>query len=245
MTRGRGRGRGQTENARARVARPAAVVFDMDGLLLDTERVILDGFLHVCRARGIPPNPDAYHRCIGTTMERTRELLIEGHGPDFPLDAIIASWNDYCDEHLVRRPPPLKSGAREVLETVRRFAIPCALATATWDPDASDRLVSVGFDEFFAVKVTGDQVAKGKPDPEPYRTATARLGVDPARAWALEDSAHGVRSALSAGLEVFQIPDLVPPDDSTLALGHTVLGSLFEVDELLRRSLPPDAAATA
>ena len=226
-------------------ARPAAIVFDMDGLLLDTERIVLDGFLHACRTHGLPPDPDAYHRCIGTTVERTRELLIEGYGPDFPYDTIVASWNGYCDERLARRPPPLKPGAREVLETVRRLAIPCALATSTWDPEASDRLASVGLDRFFAAKVTGDRVAKGKPDPEPYRTATDLLGVDPTRAWALEDSAHGVRSALGAGLRVFQIPDLVAPDSATLALGHTVLDSLFDMDDLLRRGLPADDVAAA
>ena len=232
------RGREAALEMPVEMARPAAVVFDMDGLLLDTERIVLDGFLHACRVRGVPADPDAYRRCIGTTVERTRELLIEGYGPDFPYDAIVASWNDYCDEHLVRRAPPLKPGALETLETVRRLAIPCALATSTWDPEASDRLASVGLDRFFAAKVTGDRVAKGKPDPEPYRTATDLLGVDPTRAWALEDSAHGVRSALAAGLRVFQIPDLVPPDPSTLALGHTVLDSLFDVVDLLRRGLP-------
>ena len=238
-------GRGSTGETPADIIRPVAIVFDMDGLLLDTERIVLDGFLHACRVQGMPPDPGAYYRCIGTTMERTRELLIEGYGPDFPYDAVVASWNDYCDEHLVRQAPPLKPGARAVLERVRRHAIPCALATSTWDPEASERLASVGLDHFFAAKVTGDRVAKGKPDPEPYRTATALLGVDPVRAWALEDSAHGVRSALAAGLRVFQIPDLVPPDPSTLELGHTVLDSLFDVDDLLRRSLAGDEAAAA
>ena len=238
-------GRGAQGEAPAGIARPEAVVFDMDGLLLDTERIVLDGFLHACRAHEVPPEPGVYYRCIGTTMERTRELLIEGYGPDFPYDPIVASWNDYCDEHLVHRPPPLKQGALEVLETVLRLAIPCALATSTWDPEASDRLASVSLDRFFAAKVTGDRVSKGKPDPEPYRTATALLGVDPTRAWALEDSAHGVRSALGAGLRVFQIPDLVPPDPSTLALGHMVLDSLFDVDDLLRHSLPADEVAAA
>ena len=229
----------------ADVARPAAIVFDMDGLLLDTERVVLDGFLHACRAHAVPPDPGAYYRCIGTTMERTRELLIEGYGPDFPYDAIVATWNDYCDEHLVRRAPPVKPGALEMLQRVRRHAIPCALATATWDPEASERLAMVGLDEFFSVRVTGDQVTRGKPDPEPYLSATARLGVEPAHAWALEDSAHGVRSAFTAGLEVFQIPDLVPPDPSLLTLGHTVFDSLFDADDLLRRILDGDEAAAA
>ena len=229
--------------APAAVVRPAAIVFDMDGLLLDTERIVQDGFLHACRAHGVAPHPDAYRRCVGATVQRTRELLMEIHGPDFPYDAIAASWNDYCDRHLTRRPPPLKPGARTILETARSYAIPCGLATSTWDPEASERLASAGLAEFFATKVTGDQVTRGKPDPEPYRTAASRLQVDPARAWALEDSPHGVRSALAAGLRVFHIPDLVPPDATLSAPRPTVLESLFDVDLLLRRSLPPGKVA--
>ena len=237
---GRHPGRKKRSSPDRDTARPAAIVFDMDGLLLDTERIVLDGFLHACRAHGVHANLDAYYRCIGTTMRQTRHLLIAGHGPDFPFDAISAAWNDYYVAHAVERPPPVKVGAREVLETARRCGIPCALATATRDPGASKRLSSVGLDEFFGVKVTGDRVEKGKPDPETYRTATAELGVDPASSWALEDSTHGVRSALAAGLRVFQIPDLVAPDDAVLALGPTVLESLLDIDRLLRRAVSID-----
>ena len=123
-------GREAAGESLADLTRPAALVFDMDGLLLESERIVLDGFLHACRAHGVPSHPGAYHRCIGTTLERTRELLIEAYGTDFPYDAVVASWNAYCDEHLVRKGPSLKPGALEVLERVRRHAIPCALATS-------------------------------------------------------------------------------------------------------------------
>ena len=219
----------------AGLARPAAVIFDMDGLLLDTERIAQDGFLHACRTQGTHPNRDAYLRCIGTNLQRTRELLIAGHGPDFPVDAVIASWNLYCDEHTARRAPPRKPGAKELLDTVRRCAIPCALVTSSSGPEASSRLSAAGLEQYFAVRVTGDQVVRGKPDPEPFRIATGLLGVEPRQAWALEDSANGARSAHDAGLRVFQIPDLVPPDPATLALGHTVLPSLHDVNDLLQR----------
>ena len=217
----------------------------MDGLLLDTERIALDGFLHACRTQDVRADPNDFLRCIGTTMQRTRELLIEFRGPDFPLDPVIAAWDDYCDEHMVERPPPLKPGALPVLRTLHRHAIPCALATSTAAPHASVLLQSVGIAKFFAVRVTGDQVSKSKPDPEIFRTATSRLGVSPGCAWALEDSAHGVRAAHEAGLRVFQIPDLVQPDPATLSLGHTVLDSLHDVEDLLRRVLAARETAIA
>ena len=229
----------------ADLACPAAVVFDMDGLILDTERIALDGFQHACRTLGAQPNPDAYLHCIGTNLQRTRELLVEGRGPDFPVDAVIQCWLEYCDGHTARQPPPLKPGALQVLDTLRHCAIPCALATSASGIEASNRLASAGLGEYFPIRVTGDQVAKGKPDPEPYRTAAVLLGVDPKRAWALEDSANGVRSALGAGLRVFQIPDLVPPDAPTLALGHTVLDSLYDVDDLLRHCVRGSEAVPA
>lgn len=219
----------------AGISRPAAIVFDMDGLLMDTERIALRGFLQACSAHGAQPVPGAFQRCIGTNNQRTRELLAEMHGPDFPLDAIIRTWDDYCHENMVRRPPPLKPGATEILTTARHHGIPCALATSTASREASDLIRVTGLDEFFVARVTGDQVENSKPHPEIYRLAVTLLGVDPRHAWALEDSSHGVHAASAAGLIVFQIPDLVPPDPSTLALGHRVWDSLHQVDNLLRR----------
>lgn len=218
---------------------PGAVVFDMDGLLLDTEKRALEGFLHACAANGVRPDLPTYYRCIGSRSRDSRQILIDGHPPGFPYDDVVAEWHAYLITNFKNRPPPVKAGAREVLQTLHEAGLPCALATSTREPGATDRLAAVDLDHFFDVKVTGDRIKRGKPDPESYLVAADELGVEPARCWALEDSANGVRSALAAGFSVLQVPDLVEPDDDIQALGHVIVPSLHVANELLLDALAP------
>ena len=215
---------------------PTAVVFDMDGLLLDTEKQAMAGFVYACRANGVTANVAAYRRTIGTRMRDSRRILIDGHGPDFPFDAVYAAWGEYANG-LKGEPVPVKPGAREILATAQQAGLPCGLATSTREPYATEKLRAAGLDGYFAVKVTGDRVERGKPHPEPYSRAATELGVDPARSWAFEDSANGVRAALAAGCRVFQIPDLVQPDAEVRALGHTILPSLDAAERMLREAI--------
>jgi len=211
---------------------PGAVVFDMDGLLLDTEKQALEAFLHACSIHGVTPHLPTYYRCIGRSHD-TRQILIDGHAPGFPFDDVVKEWIAYSAANFRNRPRPVKAGAREILETVRKAGLPCALATSTPEPGATERLSAVDFDSYFDVMVTGDRVERGKPDPEIYLVAAAELGIDPSRCWALEDSANGVRAALGAGFSVLQIPDLVEPDDDVRSLGQVILPSLQVANELL------------
>ena len=217
---------------------PRALAFDMDGLLLDTERPARDGFLHACRAVGATPDLAVYQRCIGRRMQESRQILLDGHGPEFPLEAVLAAWERYYIERVRHRVPAVKPGARALLQTAQSLRLPCALATSTQAPGARERLTAVGLAGYFTVWATGDRVARSKPHPETYQLAAAELGVAPAAVWALEDSANGVRSAHAAGCHVLQVPDLVQPDAALLALGHTVLPSLCAVDERLRQCFP-------
>lgn len=222
--------------------RPLALVFDMDGLLLDTERRALDAFVHACDALGVAGKVDVYLRCIGTRMRESRRILIDGHGPDFPFDAVYEAWEGYHEARR-REPVPPKPGAREMLQLAERAGIPCALATTTHGKSAAQRLAAVGLRSYFPVMMTGDKVLRGKPHPETYARAAEELGVEPARCWAFEDSGPGVRSASAAGCRVFQIPDLVAPDAELRALGHVVLGSLHEARKLLEGVLGLRAGA--
>ena len=143
---------------------PRAVVFDMDGLLLDTEKQALEGFLHACSIHGVTPHLPTYYRCIGRSRD-TRQILIDGHAPGFPFDDVAKEWNAYYAANFKNRPRPVKAGAREILETVYKAGLPCALATSTREPGATERLSAVDFDRYFDVMVTGDRIERGKPRP--------------------------------------------------------------------------------
>ena len=213
---------------------PEALVFDMDGLLLDTERIAREGFIAACRTVGVTPDLDCYLRAIGTTSRNTRRILAQGHGDDFPVDEVIEAWNAlFREREQGGEPLPVKPGAASILEAASRLGLPVALATSSTEPGVGERLERVGLIHHFAVRVTGDKVANPKPNPEPFLKAAADLGVPPRRCWAYEDSPNGVRSAGAAGMHVFQIPDYIAPDEALLRLGIRVLPDLYAAQRQL------------
>ncbi|MEM8767402.1 MAG: HAD family phosphatase [Pseudomonadota bacterium] len=209
--------------------RPAGVLFDMDGLLLDSERLARDAFLAACAEAGQIVTLEVYHRCIGTTAEATRQLLLDAYGENFPFAAVEARWSAHYHARLADGPVPVKAGARALLTTLRERAVPLALVTSTRRPLAEGKLEATELLEFFHCLICGGDTERGKPAPDPYLAAASSLGLDPARCWALEDSGNGVRAALGAGCTVFQIPDLVTPGPELQDLGHRILDSLTEV----------------
>jgi HAD superfamily hydrolase (TIGR01509 family) len=212
---------------------PLAVVFDMDGLLLDSERLCREIFAVVVEEKGLTFDADLYGRCIGTTHAGTREILEHGYGAALEYPALEREWMGRYHDRVMNEPVALKPGALELLEALGVREIQLALATSTESRVAERKLDLAGLDSFFEVKVTGDQVARGKPHPEPYLEALRRLSVPAQGTWALEDSDNGVLSAHAAGLRVFQIPDLQPPADRVRELGHPILESLHELVGLL------------
>jgi len=217
----------------------------MDGLLLDTERLALATFRDACRVQGFEPDESVYLRCIGTRGERTREILIEGYGEEFPIDAVSAEWTERYHEHVMNRPVEIKPGAFRLLERLAELALPLALATSTGSDVARRKLELAGLARFFVHVVGGDQVTYAKPHPEPYLEAIRRLGVAPQHTWAIEDSEHGVRSAAAAGLYVVQVPDLITPSADLRALGHPIVSSLAEVERMVNCITDPELPSSA
>ena len=212
---------------------PRALVFDMDGLLLDTERIALDTFQIVCRAHGVVVENEIYYLCIGSNGAGTREILQRALGPDFPYEPISRDWMDLYHQRVSTQAVDVKDGAVALLDLVERRGLPVALATSTHTSLATTKLRLAGLDRYFSAIIGGDTVARGKPDPEPYLAATRALGHAPSTCWAIEDSDNGVRSAHAAGLYVLQVPDLVQPSAAVRSLGHTIVNSLFDVAALL------------
>ncbi|HSW58052.1 MAG TPA: HAD family phosphatase [Dehalococcoidales bacterium] len=210
-----------------------AIVFDMDGLLLDTETIALRAFVEACQEQGLNPDLKVYHRCIGTNYARTREILQEGYGPSFPYDVISRIWNQKFTYRVENLPIPHKEGVVNLLEFLHRHETQPVIVTSTRHSTAIKMLENAGILPYFGFVIGGDQIKNGKPNPEIYRTACQRLGNKPEDCLALEDSENGVRSALAAGLTVIQIPDLVQPTEEVRAFGHLILKSLTDVQKWL------------
>jgi HAD superfamily hydrolase (TIGR01509 family) len=215
---------------------PAGVIFDMDGLLLDSERLARDAFVAACDEHGWEVDLAVYHSCIGSTSEATRSILCEHFGENFPYETVDASWSRHYHARLAKAPVPVKPGARLLLELLAAADVPRALATSTRREVAERKLRDTELLSLLPFQVCGGETTRGKPHPDPYLAAAEKLGVEPQCCLALEDSANGVRSAHAAGCMVIQIPDLVPPDPALRELDHLILDSLTEVVSLLEKS---------
>ncbi|MEQ8486299.1 MAG: HAD family phosphatase [Pseudomonadales bacterium] len=211
------------------LARPAAVVFDMDGLLLDSERLAQAAFREACTELGVTVDDAVYARCIGSTPAGTEQILREAVGADLDYPSLDRIWSDRYAARLDAGPVDLKPGALDLLDALAAHGIPRGLATSTGRDLATRKLTGAGVISYFACLICGGETARGKPHPDPYLAAVACLGVPAGAAWALEDSENGVRAAHAAGLRVIQVPDLVAPSAALRSLGHDVLPSLRHV----------------
>lgn len=178
---------------------------------------------------------DVYVQCIGRHGPEIGEILKRGYGPDFPWEEIGPICQRFYHEHIDQRPADIKPGALELLTYATEKRIPCGIATSSRLRTAKPKLALAKLDGFFSVVVSGDDVKQAKPHPEPYVLAAGKLGLSTDRCWALEDSENGVRSAVSAGCTVFQVPDLVEPTPYLHQLGHEIVESLHDVLAALKR----------
>ncbi|OAM77560.1 HAD family hydrolase [Devosia elaeis] len=205
-----------------------AAIFDMDGTLLDTEAVFRDIVYDVCTELGFEMTEAVHRSMVGSSHERTNQLLIEAYGVAFPY----ALFDEKCRVTMRERSHagvPVKPGAREFILDLRERGIPTAVATSSRNPHAAHHLGAAGLLDLFETVVTRDDVTNPKPHPEPYLTAAKRLGIDPVHCLALEDSHAGVRAAHAAGMQTIMVPDLVGPDADIEALGIAIMESLLQV----------------
>ena len=211
---------------------PQAVIFDMDGLMLDSERALLGCLAQAGSAAGHDLPQDLLLSLIGSSDAMTRQAIAGRVG----MDAVDALLHDSYARYdgIVAAGVPHRPGIIELLDTLATHGIRRAVATSTRRPLALRKLETAGLLPYFEHVATSSDVAHAKPAPDIYLLAARKLGVEPAQCLALEDSPTGVRAALAAGMTVIQIPDLLEPDETVRALGHAIAGSLHEVRGLLQ-----------
>ncbi|WP_114786031.1 HAD family hydrolase [Vibrio tetraodonis] len=204
-----------------------AAIFDMDGLLLDTEKVSMHVFKQACSTVNLPFYEDIYLSIIGRNSAGIEKILRQAYGDD--LDRLHNEWRRNYDAIVKHQPIPIKKGVVELLAWLTENGIPTSVATSTQRDVAEIKLKLSGLDKFFNSLTCGCEVSKGKPDPEIYLLAAERLGVKSQYCLAFEDSNNGVRSAVTAQMITFQIPDLVKPCDEVRSFGHNIFPSLLDV----------------
>ncbi|ADV26159.1 HAD-superfamily hydrolase, subfamily IA, variant 3 [Pseudoxanthomonas suwonensis 11-1] len=220
---------------------PVAVLFDMDGLMLDSERVITRCYAQAAAALGHDLPDDYWLQMVGTGDAACRAMLVERLGAAAAAELLERSGDAY--DAMVDAGIPHRPGITALLQWLQRNDVPRAVATSTRNPLATHKLRQAGLAPYFPVICTASDVAQPKPAPDVYLLAASRLGVEPARCLVLEDSPTGVRAALAAGMTPIQVPDLVQPDVDTRALGHRIAASLEEVLPLLQAAMAEAPAA--
>ncbi|MFC4158114.1 HAD family hydrolase [Chitinimonas lacunae] len=214
----------------------AAVLFDMDGLMLDSERAVLRAWRQAAREHGHDFDDSVLHAMVGLHDRLCRAMLLERFGPDLPIDAIFAR-TEALYLGRIEAGIPLKPGLTELLDWLDAVRLPKAVATSSTRQRAQGNLRSSGLLPRFPVSVCGDEIEQPKPAPDIYLKAADLLGVAPAHCIVLEDSEPGVQAALAAGMTPIQIPDIKPPSTALRALGHRIVGSLGQAHSLLREAV--------
>ena len=208
------------------------VVFDMDGLLVDSESLCRDVMMAVSARRGVALPMSVFLRMVGLPGYASRVVAVGHFGEAFDYEG----WNTEVWAEAHARIPhelTLKTGVLELLEVLDARGLPRAVATSSSHATVGLQLGKTDILHRFGAVVASGDYARGKPNPDPFLTAAARLGVDPADCLALEDSHNGVRAAHAAGMMTVMVPDLLPATEEIRGLCAAVADTLHAVPAMI------------
>lgn len=206
-----------------------AVVFDMDGVIFDSERVLMECWMELAEQHGIENIRENYLACTGTTMARTREIMLEAYGASFPYDAYAKEASRMYHERYDGGRLPMKTGVVELLSFLKKEGKKIALASSTRSQTVMQQLQDAGILPFFDAVICGDMVENSKPAPDIFLKACEKLGVAPENAYAVEDSYNGIRAAYAGNLHPIMVLDLLPADEEMRACAQMIAKDLLEV----------------
>jgi beta-phosphoglucomutase family hydrolase len=214
-----------------------AVIFDMDGLLIDSETISFKCFQTVFSYYGYEISKEYYiNKLIGRNIKNIKEAILKEYGEDFKFDEIyyekVKVMNDYIESNGIL----LKNGALELIEYLNKNKYKIAVATSTKRERAEKLLTMVKIKDYFQEIICGDEVINSKPNPEIFLKAAEKLGVNPEVCIVLEDSAAGIEAAHKAGMKGINVPDMKIPDDNIKEKAYRIEESLFNVLEYFQRN---------
>lgn len=191
-----------------------AFIFDMDGLMFDTERVFISAWDYAGEKMGFGKAGYMVMRTLGMNTEACNQAWRDEFGPDVDIEALWGYSREYLEEYYSKYAVSAKPGLYDLLTYLKRQGCKLAVASSTKRVKVEKNLQDADVRHYFDVVIAGDMVERSKPEPDIYLRAAAELGVDPADCTALEDSRNGLLSAHAAGMRVIMVPDLWQPDDT-------------------------------
>lgn len=215
----------------------SAVVFDMDGVIFDSERLVYKCWVEIGPKYGFNTLDKLFYKIIGTNMKYTEMVFKEEYGKDIPYKEFRYEarkvYFDYIEKHGV----PMKNGVKELLTYLKDNGYKVGLASSTSIETVIKELKMSGIYEYFGVIVGGDLLKRSKPEPDIYLTACDKLGVKPENALAIEDSYNGIRAAYAAKMYPIMVPDIVEANDEMREMAYCIKADLYEVKELIEKEI--------
>lgn len=211
-----------------------AVVFDMDGVIFDSERAVMNCWIELARKYGIENIMKPYRACIGTTMQKTKEIMLDTYGADFPYDFYAKEASCLYHAKYDGGKLPLKTGIVELLTYLKKENKKIALASSTRRQVVISQLRDASILDFFDAVICGDMVQRSKPAPDIFLKACEEIASSPENTYAIEDSYNGIRAANAGNLRPIMVPDLLPENEEMQELSEAVLTNLLDVMDYLK-----------
>lgn len=209
------------------------VVFDMDGLMFDTETLTYELQKPILKEWGVDYTLDWYKQTVGKRIEDIIPLFRDLCGEDFDYEDFRVQCREAYQYYTDKNGVPIKDGLFELLDFLKSKGIKTALCTSTTKQSAARTLRISGTLPYFDELVCAEDVKRGKPYPDPFLKAAEKLGLKPENCLALEDSINGIKSAYTAGMITVMIPDLIEPTEEIKPMCYRIVPSLNEVIQLI------------
>lgn len=216
------------------------VIFDMDGVIFDSERTLLDCWIETARKYNLNEElvRNTYIQCIGTNHRQSTEIFRNAFHSILSDEMQKRIWDESVALHCTRYADgilPIKTGVIEILTYLQSCGISAGIASSTKKQKVEQQIRKAGLSGYFVGMIGGDAVKISKPDPEIYLLACREFGFAPGDTFAIEDSYNGIRAANAAGMRPIMVPDIVPADDEMNRLSEIVCKDLIEAMNYLKK----------
>ena len=211
-----------------------AVIFDMDGLMIDSERVTYECFRKYLKDKDMDMTEEFYITLLGQTIKVCKQKVLDQFGKDFPYEDCVNQVHEMLDERLLIEGVPIKKGLIELLKYLKENHYKMIVATSSERIRVDKILKNAGILEFFNDSICGDEVENGKPNPEVFLKSCEKLGVRVDEALVLEDSEAGIQAAFDGGIKVICVPDMKYPEEKYKKMATLVCDDLSEAETYIK-----------